>query len=65
MPSLVFDLVVEQVYQTRVEAEDVVLGNDVILQCQIPSFVADIVEILDWVDSSGTNMARSRYGNSM
>ena len=58
-----FDLVVEQLYQTRVEAEDVVLGNDVILQCQIPSYITDIVDIIDWVDSDGSNYPRNRYGN--
>ena len=52
-------------YQTRVEAEDVILGNHVILQCQIPSHVADLVQVLDWVDSQGSSFARNRYGNLM
>ncbi len=58
-----FHSVVEQMYQTRVEAEDVVLGNDVIIQCQIPSYITDIVDIIDWVDSDGINYPRNRHGN--
>ena len=43
-------LVVEQNYRTRVEAEDVTLGNSVFLECQIPSYASDLVSVVAWVD---------------
>ena len=30
----------------------VIKGNDAILKCEIPSFVADLIEIVGWVDDS-------------
>ena len=33
--------------------EYVLLGNDVIFKCKIPSFVDDLVNIINWVDNDG------------
>ncbi|CAB3223434.1 unnamed protein product [Arctia plantaginis] len=40
--------VVAQHYDTDVNKEYVILGNSIVLKCQVPSFVADFVEILSW-----------------
>ena len=56
-------LVVQMTYNTRVEAEDVILGNDVILQCEMPSFSADFLSVAAWVDSTGLVFNPHRYGN--
>ena len=50
----VFLLVVAQDYATHVNQEYVIQGNDVILKCGIPSFVADFLQIISWEDDSGT-----------
>ena len=42
-----------QNYNTRVSPEDVILGNDAIMKCSIPSFVSDFVQVQDWKDSEG------------
>ena len=31
----------------------VIVGNEVLLKCDIPSFVSDFVSVSDWVDSEG------------
>ena len=31
----------------------VIVGNEVLLKCEIPSFVSDFVSVSDWVDSEG------------
>ena len=46
--------VVAQDYATHVNQEYVIQGNDVILKCGIPSFVADFLQIISWEDDSGT-----------
>ena len=45
--------VIVQNYETGVSYEDVLLGNDVIFKCKIPSFVDDYVHIINWVDNDG------------
>ena len=44
--------------------EQVILGNDVFLKCNIPSFEADFVSVSSWVDSEGESFSVSKnYGN--
>lgn len=45
--------VVSQFYQSSVYDEYVIKGNAAVLKCNIPSFVSDHVEIIEWVDSNG------------
>ncbi|XP_045495019.1 Down syndrome cell adhesion molecule-like protein Dscam2 [Colias croceus] len=40
--------VVSQHYDTDVNKEYVIMGNSIILKCQVPSFVADFIEVLSW-----------------
>lgn len=51
-----FNSVVNQFYQTRVIDEYVLLGNSIVLKCLVPSFVADFVQIIGWIDDSGDNI---------
>lgn len=44
---------VQQFYQTEVNNEYVIRGNAAILKCAIPSFVADFVVVVSWIDSDG------------
>lgn len=58
MLELLFDtlftvLVVQQFFQTEVNNEYVIRGNSAILKCAIPSFVADFVYAVSWLDSDG------------
>ncbi|XP_055906135.1 cell adhesion molecule Dscam2 isoform X21 [Eupeodes corollae] len=45
--------VVNQYFQSQVYDEYVIKGNSAIFKCQTPSFVADHVDITDWVDTDG------------
>ena len=49
--------VVGQEYQSEIISEHVILGNDVLFKCSIPSFVADFVQVDAWIDSD----AESHY----
>lgn len=42
---------VSQDYQTDAFRENVILGNDVIFKCDIPSFMSDFVSVEAWLDS--------------
>ena len=42
---------VSQDYQTDAFRENVILGNDVIFKCDIPSFISDFVSVEAWIDS--------------
>ena len=44
--------VVHQNYDVFVESEHVILGNDALLKCKIPSYVTDFVTVLQWVEDS-------------
>lgn len=35
-------------YKTSGEEEYVILGNDALLKCKIPSFVSDFVSVISW-----------------
>ena len=53
--TLQFSAIV-QPYETDVGPEYVLLGNDVIFKCKIPSFVDDFVAIINWVDNDGDSI---------
>ena len=36
----------------------VIIGNEVLLKCDIPSFATDYVSVSDWVDSEGFSYSR-------
>ena len=43
-----------QQYRVVVHEEQVVLGNEVLVKCVIPSFESDFVVVESWVDSQGS-----------
>ena len=53
------------VYKTSGGDEQyVILVNEVLFKCNIPSFVADFVAVTGWLDSEGTEyLIQSKYGN--
>ncbi|XP_049833935.1 Down syndrome cell adhesion molecule-like protein Dscam2 isoform X22 [Schistocerca gregaria] len=55
--------VVHQFYQSRVIDEFVLRGNTATLKCLVPSFVADFVEVVEWVADDGSRFSISA-GNS-
>ena len=47
--------------------EDVLLSNDVLFKCNIPSFISDFVSVIGWVDSEGSSHStgeKEYLGNS-
>ena len=58
--------VVEQGYRTEPSTEDIMHGNDALLKCRIPSYVADMTKVVGWVDSEGHEYrVNGNYGNFM
>jgi hypothetical protein len=43
--------VIRQTYTSGPEEEYVIVGNDALMKCKIPSFVSDFVSVVSWVDS--------------
>ena len=50
-------------YRVDVSIAQVILGNEVILKCDIPSFATDFVSVVSWVDSEGLTFTESSLGN--
>ena len=41
-------------FKTNIDVETyVIVGNDALLKCEIPSFVADLVRVTSWLDNDG------------
>ena len=64
--TIKFLSVASQNYKMDVHPEYVMLGNDVLLKCSFPSFVADFVAVLSWIDSEASefSLGTNREGNS-
>ena len=45
--------VANQVFQTSSVEEYVIVGNDALMKCSVPSFVTDWVSVVGWEDSEG------------
>ena len=61
--SFYFFLAVEQKYETRVSDEFVIIGNDVLLKCSVPSFALDFIILNGWVTNEGVEiLANSKDG---
>lgn len=61
----VFFSAVSQLYETDVSREYVILGNDAILKCKIPSFVSDFVTIDSWLDSENQIFYANNNGKKL
>ena len=40
-----------QDYSSEASNEYVIVGNDALMKCVVPSFVSDLVEIIAWTDT--------------
>ena len=56
---------VHQTYDVFVESEHVILGNDALLKCKIPSYVTDFVSVLEWVDESEISLNALTQGKNL
>ena len=55
-----------QQYKTSGNEEYIIVGNDALLKCNIPSFVSDFVSVMSWEDSEGgVFFADHKYGKSI
>ena len=56
---------VTQDYDTDLLKAFVIHGNDALLKCEIPSFVADFVSVDSWIDNQHNQyfISMNNYGN--
>ena len=55
---------IQQNYKSGPEEEYVILGNDALMKCKIPSFVSDFVNVVSWLDNEGKEFYHEkRQGN--
>ena len=53
-----------QAYKTSSNEEYIIIGNDALMKCVIPSFVADFVSVINWEDSEGSLIfSNNNFGN--
>jgi hypothetical protein len=55
-----FSVVIQQ-YETDVAKEYVITGNDVLIKFSLPSFAADVVQVVSWVDSEGNKFSPASF----
>ena len=61
--SHIFLLVAAQPYHVTVPDDSVIVGNDVVIRCNIPSFVSDFLSVTAWVTSEGSEFqSRTQSG---
>ena len=62
--SLFFSAIAQH-YIVEVHNEAVILGNEAMVACEIPSFVSDLIGVVGWVDGEGNQYGPTRgaYGN--
>ena len=48
---LILFSVTNQRYEINISPESIIVGNDAIFKCSIPSFVTDFVFVDAWIDS--------------
>ena len=49
-------------YEVDVFKSTVMLNNDVLIKCEIPSHVLDMVEVIGWVDSDAQQFKAASVG---
>lgn len=60
----VFFSVTAQRYEINILPESIIIGNDAIFKCSIPSFVSDFVSVETWIDSESNSLHSSFIGIS-
>ena len=53
---LFFISVTSQRYEINILPESIIVGNDALFKCSIPSFVSDFVYVDTWIDSEATSL---------
>ena len=48
--------VVSQGYSSEPSNEYLISGNDALVQCKVPSYVADLTSVVGWVDNQGNQI---------
>ena len=48
--------VTNQRYEINISPESIIVGNDAIFKCSIPSFVTDFVFVDAWIDSEANTL---------
>ena len=51
---------IQQNYVSGPEEEYIILGNDALMKCKIPSFVSDFVSVVSWVDNEGRDFYQNK-----
>ena len=59
---MIFFSVIAQTYTTDAHKTYVILGNSALIKCEIPSFVADFVSVISWVDNKGAEYFPNHIG---
>ena len=55
-----------QRYESDILRESVILGNEALFKCSIPSFVVDFVSVVGWEDSEGNSwQSGSAFGTCL
>ena len=54
-----------QTYTTQLLDEYVIIGNDALFKCTIPSYITDFVYVVSWVDSEGNTILASNSNNGI
>ena len=63
IPFHLFVTVVSQTYSTDAQHKVyVILSNSALVKCEIPSFVADFVSVINWVDNNGVEYFPNHIG---
>lgn len=52
---------INQEYQTEAENEYVISGNDALLKCKIPSYVADLIQVVAWEDQNKNTFGTNQF----
>ena len=54
--------VTSQRYEINILPESIIVGNDAVFKCSIPSFVTDIVSVQSWIDSEAQELGSPGFG---
>ena len=54
-----------QTYNTQPIDEYVIIGNDALFKCTIPSYVTDFVSVVSWADSDGEAIMPSNLSHGI
>ena len=54
--------VTSQRYEINILPESIIVGNDAVFKCSIPSFVTDFVSVQSWIDSEAQELGLPGFG---